>query len=156
MADHNVSSELNDEQSQFVNNAEDFISSENPNDLFYDIKDPELLSAYNVGNVSTLKYMLDDQSKSTELKSKSFSVLRFTKPIYVNTVGFLCDNEAVFEVEYKNFYGTIKTIEIGSKNKDQRHIAAIRDFVSSVGIKVKKSGFLIKKRERLAILRFLH
>ena len=44
MADHNISSELNDEQSQFVNNAEDFISSENPNDLFYDIKDPELLS----------------------------------------------------------------------------------------------------------------
>lgn len=153
MTDHKISADLNDEQSQIINDAEDFISSENTDDLFYDIKDPELLSAYNVGNVSTLKYMLDDQSKSTELKSKSFSVLRFTKPVYVNTVGFWCDDEAVFEVEYKDFYGTIKNIEIGSKNKDERHVVSIRDFVSSVGIKVKKSGFFDKKKREISNLK---
>lgn len=125
----------------------------NPNDLFYNIKDSELLSAYNFGNVSTLKYMLDDQSKSTELKSKSFSLLRFTKPIYVNTIGFLCEDEAVFEVEYKDFYNTAKTIEIGSKNKDKRHVVFIRDFVSSVGVKVKRSGFFDKKKREISNLK---
>ena len=44
MTDHKISADLNDEQSQIINDAEDFISSENTDDLFYDIKDPELLS----------------------------------------------------------------------------------------------------------------
>lgn len=147
MTDHKISADLNDEQLQIIKDAEDFISSEKSDDLFYDINDVELLSAHNIGNDSTLKNMLNNQDKSMRLKSKNFSILRFIRPVYITTVGFFCDDDASFEVEYKDFNDIIKIMDVSSKDEHGGHVFSIECFVLSIGIRVKKTS-IFEKRER--------
>jgi hypothetical protein len=153
MNDPELNSEITNKQAEDLKDSIDFISSEVPDDVFYEITSTELLSAYNIGNTSALKSMLADQNKSTELRSKYFSSLKFFNPIYVVTVGFLCDGDAAFEIEYTDFNKINRVLDVSSKNKDGRHVVSIKEFVLSIGIRVKKVGVFDKKKRAISGLK---